>query len=149
MDGSNDDVCKYTITVKQGTTAVGVLETSGVISGDATVCPGRNATYAVAAPEGAAAFEWTLDGVTIANGADTTVNIDWAGVGAHNLCVTAYNVCDTAPPVCYTVHVEAIPATYIFATICAGDCWQAVDSLLCDSGDYTFVFTGQKGKGTQ
>lgn len=145
MDGNHGDVCNYTINVLNGTTAVAQLPTSGVLSGDFTVCPGRTEQYSLAALPGAAWFSWKLDGVPIAAGVDTSVSINWTSPGIHQLCATASNVCDTAPPSCQIIQVQPIAPTHIVATVCSNTCWEGADTTLCSPGFYTFHFAGQEG----
>jgi len=145
MDGNNGDVCQYTISVVDGTTAVAQLPTSGVLSGDFTVCPGRSEAYSLAALPGAAWFSWTLDGAPLSAGVDTSVTINWTTPGTHQLCATASNVCDTAPPSCQIIQVQAIPPTHIVASVCSSACWEGADTVLCNPGFYTFHFAGQEG----
>ena len=145
MDGNGGDVCSYTIAVVSGTTLVGQLPNSGILSGDQTVCPGRTEKYTVAAPPGAAHFQWKLDGSVIADGPDSEVQIDWTTVGLHNLCLQASNVCDTAAPVCLQILVENIAPTLIETTICDGECWSGADTTLCAAGNFEFHFDGHEG----
>lgn len=145
MDGNHGDVCHYTVTVVNGTTAVDELPSSGAINGDLTVCPDRTEIYSLAAPAGAAWFEWTLDGAPLSAGTDTTATINWTVPGPHQLCATASNVCDTAPPSCQVIQVQPIPPINLVTSICSGDCWQGADTTICDPGFYTFHFAGQEG----
>lgn len=145
MDGSQDDVCNYTINVISGTTNVTELTTSGALTGPAKACAETPTLFSIDAPTGAASFEWTLDGVKITSGIDTSVVINWATPGVHNVCATASNACDTAAPVCQTVVVTGIPPTVIQAQICAGECFSGADTLLCDPGIYEFHFIGSEG----
>ena len=144
MDGNHDDVCQYTVTVVNGTTAVNALPNSGVLSGDFTVCPGRTEQYSLSAPQGATWFSWSLDGKPVSSGVDTSLTLDWTTPGLHQLCATASNVCDTAPPACQIVQVLPVPVTTIQKELCAGECWQGADTTLCTPGFYTFHLAGQE-----
>ena len=145
MDGNHDDICRYTISVVEGTTAVADLPGSGSISGDLTVCPGRTEQYVLDMPQGATHISWALDGAPITSGTDTTFSINWTTPGLHQLCATASNVCDTAPPVCVLIDVQPIPPTSLAANLCAGDCWSGADTTICDPGYYVFHFAGHEG----
>ncbi len=145
MDGNMDDVCNYTITVLSGTTNVSALSTSGTLAGETKACVEKPSLYTVSPPLGATVFSWTLDGIPVASGPDTTLSMNWATPGVHELCVTASNTCDTAQPACQTVVVTGIPPTQIEASICAGECYPVADTLLCTAGTYEFHFTGISG----
>jgi gliding motility-associated-like protein len=145
MDGNQNDICSYKITVVSGTTEVLPLNTSGDIEGDFTVCPGRSTDYDLEVPKGAAAFKWTLNGNPIGTLQDTIVTVNWTTPGNYNLCVTASNVCDTAPPTCRTIVCKSIPPTTLNERICTGECFEIGDSSFCDAGQYELHFAGQEG----
>lgn len=144
MDGNQNDVCKYTITVVEGTTAVNQLPASGLLDGDLTVCPDRSEIYTVSPPKGAAWFSWTLDGQKIDEGVDTFTVVNWLSPGLHELCVTSSNVCDTAPPTCRMVEVTPIPVTNLYAKLCASECWTVADTTICAPGLYERHFAGHE-----
>lgn len=145
MDGSQGDVCNYTVNVLSGTTNVSALNTSGVIAGAAEACVESPALFIISPPLGATTFEWSLDGVPIATGMDTSIVVNWVSPGTYNLCATASNTCDVAVPACQTVTVYGIPPTFIPAAICEGDCYVIGDTVLCDAGIYDFHYAGSKG----
>jgi gliding motility-associated-like protein len=145
MDGNQNDICEYKITVVSGTTEVTPLSTSGNVSGDFTVCPGRSELYELEVPTGAARFEWTLNGTPIGTPQDTAVTVDWSLPGNYNLCVTASNTCDTASPTCRTIVCKIIPPTILNEQICSGDCFEIGDTTICDAGSYELHFQGQEG----
>lgn len=144
MDGNQGDICKYTVNVVSGTTAVSALPYSGMLAGDFTPCPNRMDTYTLLPPAGATNFLWMLDGNVIKNGVDTTTTLNWVSPGIHQLCVIASNICDTALPACQTIYVTTIPPTNIYARICEGECWTGADTMICDPGLYTFHFEGHE-----
>jgi gliding motility-associated-like protein len=145
MDGNQNDICEYRINVLSGTTEVMPLSVSGNIDGDFTVCPGRSELYELEVPNGAARFDWTLNGTPIGTPQDTAVTIDWLLPGNYNLCVLASNTCDTASPTCRTIVCKAIPPTILNEQICSGDCFEIGDTTICDAGDYELHFMGQEG----
>ncbi|MBK7936064.1 MAG: gliding motility-associated C-terminal domain-containing protein [Lewinellaceae bacterium] len=145
MDGSQGDVCNYTVKVVNGTTNVSALTTSGVLAGDTKACVETPSTFSLDAPVGATFFEWTLNGNHLSSGLDTSITVNWITPGTYNLCVSASNTCDTAAPVCQTVVIEGIAPTLINSAICAGDCFDVADTLLCDAGFYEFHYTGANG----
>lgn len=145
MDGNNNDVCHYTIKVVSGTTEVMPLENSGSIVGPEIVCANTPNDYSVSLPPGAAHFYWTLNGLPYASETDTTVSLNFLTQGLNQLCVTASNTCDTAFPACRNIIVHSIPAQEIATQICAGECFEYADTLICDAGNYDFHFVGSEG----
>ena len=145
MDGNGDDVCNYTIKVVNGTTLVMPLENSGSIVGPEKVCASTSNDYTVSLPPGAAHFYWTLNGLPYASETDTTVALNFLTPGLNKLCVTASNACDTAFPACRDIYVHGIPITQIDARICANECYEYGDTMLCDAGNYEFHYNSSEG----
>jgi gliding motility-associated-like protein len=145
MDGNGNDVCSYTIKVVSGSTLVQPLANSGSIVGPETVCVNTPNDYTVSLPPGAAHFSWTLNGQAYASEADTTVALNFLTPGLNQLCVTASNTCDTASPACRNIFVHAIPVTNISAKICVNECYEYVDTMLCNAGNYEFHYVGSEG----
>jgi gliding motility-associated-like protein len=145
MDGSADDVCNYTVKVISGTTEVSPLDGSGPLTGDETVCVGTSTKYTVDVPKGAARFEWFLDGTKIAAGIDSTVNVNWVSPGAHQLCVIASNTCDTASPTCMNIFAKYVPPLLITGEICPNECYTYADTVLCQPGQYNFLYKSVDG----
>lgn len=144
MDGNQGDVCNYTISVVQGSTAVPPLTASGVVQGDFSPCAGPGNTYSTTGETGASAYLWTLDDVAVGSG--QTLSVDWPQTGTFDLCVTASNACDEAPPSCQTITVAAVPPpTQIAAALCAGECFAVADTNLCDPGNYVFHLPSAAG----
>lgn len=143
MDGSNNDICNYTIDVISGSTLVSPLTTSGQINGDDQLCPGQEASFSAAPVDGATIFLWTLDGQSI--GVGEQIERNFPQVGTYQLCLTAANACDQAEPVCRTITVAPIPPTELEAYICPGECVTYNNQVLCQAGDYSFTFTSADG----
>lgn len=143
MDGSNDDVCNYTVRVTSGTTMVPPLGTSGTIRGESPACLGKAFKYGLSFPKGATAFQWVLDGVPI--GRDSTVSINWNTPGDHQLCAIASNACDTAAPTCRIIRVEDNIPVAATATICRGTCLNLPDTTLCWPGKYRLKYRKRNG----
>ncbi len=144
MDGSNNDECDWTFNVTNGSTAVGNLTTSGVISGNRTTCPDLPTTYSTTGDIGAALFYWTVDGVPQP---ETTqaVDLTFPSDGTYELCVTAANVCDEAPPTCTTIEVTTPETLFLIETICENDCYEVAGQTICNSGNYDFVIALPNG----
>lgn len=145
MDGSQNDVCRYTISVVDGTTEVPPLENSGTIKGPAKVCAGTSEKYTVQLPPGAARFEWAFGGVPLANGTDTTLTLSWNTPGTYNLCCIASNACDTAAPACRVIEVLPVASTTLQEQLCEGECIEVGGKLLCATGQYSFNLVGANG----
>lgn len=145
MDGSQGDVCKYTISVVNGTTEVPPLPNSGTIQGPEVVCVGQPQKYTVHLPPGAARFEWQFNGIPLANSTDTTLNLLWNTPGTFNLCVTSSNACDTAAPTCRPILVQAIAPTLLNPRLCEGECIEIGGKLYCNPGKYDIKLIGTNG----
>ncbi|MEY3368046.1 MAG: hypothetical protein RI973_1201 [Bacteroidota bacterium] len=143
MDGNNNDVCNYIISVTEGTTEVPPLPPVAPIAGPVEICQFDTADFSIPAITGANFYHWTLDGVFAGEG--TSVEIAFPDAGLHQVCATAFNVCDTATPSCILVEVHPPVDTSISQAICQGDCFEVADTLLCDPGDYTFLLTSFQG----
>jgi gliding motility-associated-like protein len=145
MDGSQNDVCKYTITVVDGTTEVPPLENGGAIKGPDKVCAGTAEKYTFQLPPGAARFEWSFGGVPLANSPDTTVNVNWTLPGTYNLCCIASNACDTADRVCRVIEVLPTASALVKEQLCEGECIEVGGKLLCATGEYDFKLKNSVG----
>jgi hypothetical protein len=144
MDGSNNDECDWTFNVISGSTAVGNLTTSGVISGNRTSCPDLPTTYSTTGDIGAALFYWTVDGITQPE-ATQDIELTFPSDGTYELCVTAANVCDEAPPTCTTIEITTPETLFLVETICDNDCYEVAGQTICESGNYDFVITLPNG----
>ncbi|MEK7253667.1 MAG: hypothetical protein AAB316_02910, partial [Bacteroidota bacterium] len=143
MDGSNDDVCNYTIEVLEGTTNVSELTNSGAIQGVNATCPGVPQIFHAEGQVGATLFNWTLNGAPLATG--QTIEHTFTTPGTYQLCVTDANACDEAPPSCSFIEVQPLPPTVFSAALCPGECFDVADTTLCQTGSYEFHFTNVGG----
>ena len=144
MDGSNGTICDWTFNVISGSTAVGTLTTSGIISGNTQTCPDLPTTYSTTGDVGAALFFWTIDGVAQSS-TTSSVDLTFPADGTYEVCVTAANVCDEAMPTCTTVEVVTPMVLDLVETICDNDCYDVAGQTICDSGNYEFVITLPNG----
>jgi gliding motility-associated-like protein len=143
MDGNGGDVCNYTIHVVEGSTLVSPLDTSGVIQGPTEFCKNVAQTFTTTGETGAAHYAWTLDGATAGTG--QSFDLEVATPGSYELCVTASNACDVAPKSCTVITVTELPPTQVVENICAGECVEIADSLICVPGSYSFHLFAQDG----
>ena len=140
MDGSNGDVCDWTFNVVEGSTAVGVLTTSGVLSGIGETCPGQPTRFITMGTEvGAALFRWRIDGELVATTTSAAADLVFPDDGTYEVCVTAGNVCDEAPPSCTTVSARTVGALDIDTLICQGDEFLVADTVLATPGIFDFA----------
>lgn len=144
MDGSAGDICDWTFNVIEGSTAVGVLTTSGIISGNDQTCPEFPTTYLTTGDIGATLFFWTVNGVP-QNSLAPEIDIEFPADGTYELCVTAANVCDEAPPTCTTINVVTPETLVLDEILCDNDCLEVAGEILCETGSYEFVITLSNG----
>ncbi len=141
MDGNHGDVCEWTFNVLEGSTKVDPLDTSGIISGDLEVCINSLGEYSTTGQVGATEFLWTVDGETIQDGFDKSLELEWTNAGTYELCVTAFNACDEAPPSCETVLVKNISTVLLEEEICDDQSFVLNDTLAVNTaGTHEFVF---------
>lgn len=135
MDGSNDDVCNYTVNVTDGSTLIGALPDINFIDGPNGSCPGDTLTFSVPPTPGATFQEWTINGVADTTNGTTLVS-PFNEPGTYDVCYTAFNVCDTIPEICKTVNIQALPTLFARDTACPGDCvlFAMFDTVICNSG---------------
>lgn len=135
MDGSNDDVCNYTVRVLDGSTSVGALNDINRIEGPRLVCPGDTVAFNVPSRFGANFEEWRIDGDIVAT-QDTQLVYTWDQIGNFEVCYSAFNVCDTIPEVCLQVAVRELPEITYTDTLCENGCIYVaeMDTLICTPG---------------
>lgn len=138
IDGNQDDVCNYKITVVDGSTKVAPLSNSGKINGDTIACKGDTKIFRADNVLGAIFYDWSIDGKFVKRSQDAKLTLDKAG--DFTLCVEASNVCDKAPPVCIPLHVKESVNTSTDVTRCIGDCYTIGDSVFCNPGKHTLAY---------
>ena len=144
MDGSNGTICDWTFNVISGSTAVGNLTTSGIISGNVTTCPDLPTTFSTTGDVGAALFFWTINGA-LQSATSQEVDLTFPADGTYEVCVTAANVCDEAQPTCTTVEVVTPMVLNLVEEICDNDCYEVAGETICETGNYEFVITLPNG----
>ncbi len=146
MDGSNGDICNYTIEVTEGSTVVGELEPINEIQGPETACLGETQTFEVPELLGANFMEWSIDGNSFFQG-DNIFEHTWTNPGTFEICYDAFNVCDAIPTICKTVQVEPLPDIIYMEEICSDGCFYLPekDTFLCSSGSYSFLEMNELG----
>ena len=144
IDGRNNDVCDYSVTVTNGSTAVGAVGQGGGISGPATLCAGGTGTYATNPVPGAPNHYWTLDGAPLP-GSGGTYDVTFPAAGTYEVCVAASNTCSTSPEECMTVTVTDIPETIIPGVTCSGNCFEWEGVQFCNPGSFSYNFQSAQG----
>lgn len=146
MDGSNGDICDWTFNVVEGSTVVGALSTSGVLTDVPETCPGLPTFFSTMGTEaGAALFRWSIDGELAATTNTAAANLTFPADGAYEVCVTAGNVCDEAPPSCTMVNVRTVGTTVIDTFICQNNAFLVAGTMLTTAGDFDFAITLPSG----
>lgn len=138
MDGSNGDICDWTFDVLAGSTVVLDLTTSGVISGNNTICPDLPTAYSTTGDIGAAIFYWTVNGLAQSS-QNQQIDIAFPADGIYEVCVTAANACDQAPPTCTIVNVVTPDILVINEVLCDNNCLEVAGDILCETGSYQYI----------
>ncbi len=144
MDGSNGDICNYSVAVTEGTTLVGALQPIPGIEGPATSCPNVLQTFQVPEVPGANFSQWTVNG-TVVSDEHEILEIDFDNPGTYQICYSAYNVCDTLPPTCTSIVVNNIPPFIFDESICEGDSLFVLDTVFHEAGNYNYSYIDTAG----
>lgn len=149
LDGCAGDICDYEINVLAGTTVSSIAETPD-INGPMEVCVGSTDTYFSNASD---SLTWSINPLSpaidysfVGGNTGSEINIVWATPGMAEVCVTATNECGAnSSDSCMTVVVNPILQTIETVELCAGDCVQCGDQIVCDAGIYTTVLIASTG----
>ena len=143
MDGSSNDVCDYTITVKSGTTKILPLTTAPDIVVPSEICINTKIHFTSPGLTGASEYYWSVNGTIIGSGLDLIYSFPTSG--EYLVCFEAFNICDKAPQACKTIKV--LPdAMYEFNTqVCFGECFTYENENYCNSGSYERLLTAANG----
>ncbi|MDF1866584.1 MAG: gliding motility-associated C-terminal domain-containing protein [Saprospiraceae bacterium] len=146
MDGSNGDICNYTVNVTEGTTQVGALQPLDQITGPAKACPNDIQTFTVPHVDGANFTNWTINGTFVSGVADT-LEYEFSNDGTYQICYDAFNVCDTIPSVCTSILIESRPPVVFDEIICEGDSLHlpSIDTFFVNAGAYNYSFIDSVG----
>ncbi len=144
MDGSDGDICNYTIKVLSGSTKVSPLTTSGNILGEKELCEGQKFTFENSGVAGAVDYNWSLDGNNISSKAQK-ITLDLLPPGTHEICCFPSNACDKGPQKCETITIKPIKRDTVNTGFCKGNCVKIADSLLCKKGTFTVKTKAKNG----
>ncbi|MBK7807932.1 MAG: gliding motility-associated C-terminal domain-containing protein [Saprospiraceae bacterium] len=143
MDGSDNDICDWTIKVTNGSTKVLPLETPALLNIPDVVC--QNEVFEMKTPGliGATFYNWDIDGAYTKTG--VSVNHTLEKVGKYEICLTASNVCDIAPKSCKIIEVLTTPLGSASQQVCFGECFSFLGKTYCESGAYEIRIPSSNG----
>lgn len=134
MDGSFGSICDWSFTVLDGSTKVFPLTNSGTIDHVEETCPGILTTITTVLNEnGAAIFDWTIDGVVV-DDFSKKIDHEFTEEGTYEICVEASNACERAPIVCDSIRVRVPEVLNVVELLCDGECYEANGNMYCQSG---------------
>ena len=143
MDGSDDDICDWTIKVTEGSTKVAPLEIAPEITFPDEIC--QNEVFEMTTPGlvGATFYNWSIDGSPFKSG--TSVNHSLGVPGNYKVCLDASNVCDQAPQASKNIKVLPVPRDTIHQELCFGQCFTYLGKEYCQSGMFDNVLQASNG----
>ncbi len=143
MDGSNNDVCSYTIKVLEGTTKVPPLLIPAPIEVPAVVCEQKETYFTTEGIAGATIYDWSVNGVAITSGYE--MKYTFPSAGEYTVCLDARNVCDKGPQNCMKINVEPSKKASFEQEICFGECLEYYGNKYCETGQYKAVLPAANG----
>ncbi len=89
------------------------------ISGLQNICGALQATYTAAASN-AVTHNWTVNGGTIVNNNDSSIDVQWTNIGTNSITLTATNAdgCDTILTYSVNIYPQPIPTISGAALVC-------------------------------
>lgn len=143
MDGSDNDICDWTIKVTSGSTKVLPLETPAVLDIPDEVCQNEVFEMKTSGLTGATFYNWVIDGASTKTGASVSHSLE--KVGKYEICLTASNVCDVAPESCKIIEVLPTPVGSASQQVCFGECFSFFGKTYCESGAYEVRIPSSNG----
>ncbi len=143
MDGSNNDVCSYTIKVLEGSTKVAPLVVPAPIDTPPIVCEQKEALFKTNGVIGATIYDWSVNGVAITTGYEMKYTFPTAG--EYTVCLDSRNVCDKGPQNCLKINVEPTKKSSFSQEICFGECFEYYGSSFCETGKYVASLSAVNG----
>ena len=143
MDGSDNDICDWSIKVTSGSTKVLPLETAPLINVPDRLCQDEVFDMSTPGLSGATFYNWIIDGVFLKNGKSVTHTL--SKPGKYNICLNASNVCDNAPQTCKMVEVLSRPVGQVSQQLCYGECYNFYGKDYCTTGAYDTYLTAANG----
>lgn len=143
MDGSDNDICDWTIKVTSGSTKVAPLEIAPQINIPNEVCQMDSFYLSTPGITGATIYQWVIEGTQNRFGLDVPYVFEQPGT--YNICLEASNVCDKAPVVCKKIEVKPIKTEVISQQLCFGECFHFEGKKYCQSGAYDVYYQASNG----
>lgn len=143
MDGSDNDICDWTIKVVLGSTKVAPLDIAPEIIAPDEVC--QNEDFEIQTPGvlGATFYSWSIDGIQKKNGTSIIQNLEKPGT--YKICLDASNVCDKSPQSCKSINVLPTPKDSVYKELCFGECFSFFGNDYCSPGDYEVRIPASNG----
>jgi hypothetical protein len=143
MDGSNNDVCSYTIKVIEGSTKVAPLTKAPDILAPSVVCQNVPTKLTTSGLIGATIYDWYVDNVRVGSGFD--LEYKFSEAREYEVCLTAKNACSSAPRGCMKIKVQPLPRTTIKQEVCFDECYNFLGKDYCKTNKYEFVYKALNG----
>jgi len=137
IDGSNGDICDFTIDVTNGLAEAPALSGTPEIIGATTACAGGEFDYTATGVDGAGIWTWTIDNVEAGYNQTISVTVPTTG-DSFELCVTPSNPCEnSSSTVCETITISELPPIVEDAVICEGETYESGGNTYSATGSYT------------
>jgi hypothetical protein len=143
MDGSNNDVCSYTIKVLEGSTKVAPLTKAPDILTPNVVCQNVPTKLSTPGLIGATIYDWFVDNVRVGSGFD--LEYKFSEAKEYEVCLNAKNACSSAPRGCMKIKVLPLSQTVIKQEVCFDECYNFLGKDYCKTDKYEFVFKAKNG----
>jgi len=117
----------------------------GEIQGEAQFCSELETQYSYTNAEGFNTFNWTLNGITIAEN-ENPIYIEFPNGDSFNtLCIEGTNTDGFPITDCTFVSINNLEPTMLFDSICPGECRIIDDIEFCIAGAYEIPFSAVNG----
>lgn len=138
IDGSNGDICDFTIDITSGSGNAPPIVGNTIIQGQGPFCPGGTFPFNAFGVQGASIYTWTLNGNIISYEQLAAVTIPASG-NNFQLCVTPSNPCFTGNQVCQTFPITPLPLNNLGTVkICQGESYSYGGMTFSQTGLYNF-----------
>ncbi len=148
IDGSNDDVCQFSVDVTQGSTVAPAVTQQSTFPQPpgSPFCVGEYVTVSATTSQFASIYTWTLNGVEVAYTPNASFQIPpGTPSGTAQVCVTPSNPCSEGPQFCRNITISPPDMFTASATICSGQTYTFQGQTFFNPGVYTVNATGADG----
>jgi gliding motility-associated-like protein len=143
MDGSNNDICNYSIKVLEGSTKVAPLSNAPEIIVPPLLCEDKELMFATTGLAGATIYDWSINGANVTT--NNVLTTSFSMPGEYEICLDARNVCDKAPQSCVKINVQKTPETRINQEVCFGECFEFLGKKYCETKSYPIILQADNG----